>query len=136
MASSSRFISSIGMRLPWSASVLVTTAWPSPSGRQVELSSPSAKSLGGQQLQQAELVLPAEAVGPELVEQVEHRQVAAQLLAGGRGVEVLGVGAAKWKVTPLSWTNLEASSTRLSAIRLPRSTSQAWSTLCSLKPMG
>ena len=47
---------------------------------------------GRQQLQQAELILPAQAVGLELVEQVEHGQVAAKLLAGGFGGEVLGVG--------------------------------------------
>ena len=49
---------------------------------------------GRQQLEQAELVLPAQAIGLESVEQVEHGQVAAELLAGGLGREVLGVGFA------------------------------------------
>ena len=40
---------------------------------------------GGQEREQAELVLPAQAVGLELVEQVEHGQVAAELFAGGLG---------------------------------------------------
>ena len=92
LASSRRFISSIGTRFPWSASVLVMTTWPFPSGRACEFSRPFGEVAGRQQLQEAELVLPAQAVGLELVEQVEHGQVAAELLAGGLGGEVLGVG--------------------------------------------
>ncbi len=37
----------MGTALPWSPSVLSTIVSPSPSGRHVELNSPSAKSLGG-----------------------------------------------------------------------------------------
>ena len=71
----------------------------------------------------------------ELVDQVEHRQIVAQLLAGGRGVEVLGAGAAKWKVTPLSLTNLKRVVDPLVGDPLAASMSQAWSTLCSVKPI-
>ena len=47
---------------------------------------------GGKQFQEAELVLPAQAIGLEFVQQIEDSQVAPQLLAGGRGREVLGIG--------------------------------------------
>ena len=60
------------------------------SGRQAELSSPSAKSDGGRSGMEAELVLPAQAVGLELLDQLEHGQVVAELLAGGGLGEVLG----------------------------------------------
>ena len=63
-----------------------------PFGPGVRVEQPFGEVAGRQQLQQAELVLPAQAVGLELVEQVEHGQVAAELLAGGVGGEVLGLG--------------------------------------------
>ena len=47
---------------------------------------------GRKQLEQAKLVLPAQAVGLEFVEQVEHGKVAAELLTSGLGGEVLGSG--------------------------------------------
>ena len=78
-----RFISSIGTRFPWSASVLVITTWPLPSGRQCEFKQTFGEVAGRKQFEQPELVLPAQAVGLELVEQVEDGQVAAELLARG-----------------------------------------------------
>ena len=65
-----------------------------PFGPGVRVQQPLGEVAGRKQLEQAELVLPAQAVGLELGEQVEDGQVAAKLLAGGRGSEVLGVGFA------------------------------------------
>lgn len=45
-----------------------------------------------QEVQETKLILPAQAIGLELVEQVEHGEVATELFAGGFGGEVLGVG--------------------------------------------
>ena len=80
--------------MPWSASVAVAIVSPFARAGSCELSRPSAKSDGGAQRDQAELVLPAQAVGLELVEQVEHREVVAELLARRALVEVLGAGLA------------------------------------------
>ena len=127
----------MGTRFPWSASVLVITTWPLPSGRACELSSPSAKSLGGSRFKQAELVLPAQAIGLELGQQVEHGQVTAELLAGGRGCEVLGVGLLPVERRHRGPGRIEMRrSTRSSRPIAVRSISQAWSTLCSLNPIG
>ena len=52
-----------------------------PLGPGVRVQQPLAEVARRQEVQQAELVLPAQAVGLELVEQVEHGQVAAELLA-------------------------------------------------------
>ena len=60
-------------------------------GPGVRIQEPLGKVAGRQQLEQAELVLPADAVGLEFGEQVEDRQVTAKLLASGRGGEVGGV---------------------------------------------
>ena len=58
---------------------------------------------------QAELVLPAEAVGLELVEQVEHGQVVAELLAGRVARRSPRRSASpQWKVTPLVLDEREA----------------------------
>ncbi len=129
-------MSSIGTRLPWSASVLVITTWPLPSGRACELSRPSAKSLGGSSFKQPELILPAQAIGLELIEQVEHGEVAAKLFAGRGGGEVLGVRLLPVERHPLSWTKRKRLvHARVGLIVHVRSISQAWSTLCSLKPI-
>ena len=61
---------------------------PFDSGRQALFSRPSAKSDGGAQRQQPDLELPADAVGLELVDQVEHDQIVAKLFAGGGLVEI------------------------------------------------
>ena len=55
-----------------------------PLGPGVRVQQALGEVAGRQQLQQAELVLPAQAVGLELVEQVEDGQVTAKLFAGGR----------------------------------------------------
>ena len=46
---------------------------------------------GGQKLQEPELILPAQAVGLEFGQQVEHGQIAAKLFAGGFGGEIGGI---------------------------------------------
>lgn len=91
---------------------------------------------GGEEVEEAELILPAQAVGGELVDEVKDGEVAAELGLGGLGGEVPRTFSFQWKETPRSWTNLKASSTRFGVMAAERSTSQAWSTLCSEKPMG
>ena len=102
--------------MPWSASVLVITTSPFDSGRHVELSRPSRKSLGGSTGKQAELVLPAEAVGLELGQQVEHGQVHAQAASCVASSVKSGRACSRqWKLTPLSLTKRKAS---VDALRL------------------
>ena len=68
--------------MPWSASVAQTMVSPFDFGPARRVEEPLGEVDGGAQRDEPELVLPAEAVGLELAEQVEHGEVVAELLAG------------------------------------------------------
>ena len=91
---------------------------------------------GRKQLQQAELILPAQAVGLEFGQQVEHGQVAAKLLAGGFRREIVGVGLVPVEGDAAILHELEGVVDAIVGDRSVRSISQAWSTLCSVNPIG
>ena len=91
---------------------------------------------GRQQLQEPELVLPAQAIGLEFLEQVEGRKIALQLLARGRGCEVGGIGFLPVELDAAVLDESKRIVQPRASTAWVRSINHAWSTLCSLKPIG
>ena len=108
---------------------------PFDSGRHAELKSPSAKSDGGRSGIRPSWYCQPRQSALNSLDQVEHGQVVAELLARRVLVEVLArpprpSGTSR----PCPSRSANASSMRLSSMRRPRSMIQAWSILCSVKP--
>ncbi len=91
-------MSSMGTGLPWSASVLVMTTRPVPLGPGMRVEQSLGEIAGRQQIEQAELVLPADAIGLKLGHEVDYCQVTPELLAGRRRREILATRLAPVKM--------------------------------------